>query len=494
MHPTPFPAPSTPTRSPRRLRALLPAGTAAVLAVLTGCATTSTQTVAMPELHVRHEPDTHDGLDVYDAADLYDRGIELADAGELREAAYAFGRVLQEFPKSPDAVPASYRLAEVELGLGHARGAHAALDFYDAHLSKAASGRTKRQGAFRRGEAYALDKDYEKVAEVYDLLLVEPLDDDERVEALVDAGIGHFMRGDTLTSEARLLEARRRFKQGPRKLKLVMRFHNAQAGFYLAELARLEYEAYEVVPTDLAERIRTTDVPTAPTHESETAADGAPRAAADARASVADPDAQGPTLDAEPKDAPSAHSAALPTDGLTGRGSHARDEPGTAAHTVPGAPSVPGNDAAVTQLQSLLGERLEEKCQRLIRAQQKFVRAIRDGHPGWASASGYKVGTMYEALYDDLTTMPAPAELTAPQKELFHSMIRERVRILLQKALRVWEMTASMAGRTGADNVWVERTQESMARVKGLLGDLDAQKAAEARPKTKREAPPLPKS
>ena len=41
--------------------------------------------------------------------------------------------------------------------------------------------------------------------------------------------------------------------------------------------------------------------------------------------------------------------------------------------------------------------------------------------------------------------------------------------VLLEKAMRVWQSTADMAVRTGAKNEWIDKTRESLKRVKGFV-------------------------
>ena len=132
-------------------------------------------------------------------------------------------------------------------------------------------------------------------------------------------------------------------------------------------------------------------------------------------------------------------------------------------------PSAEEVKASGATLEELLVKRLETKCQHLLNAQKAYVRTIRDGHAGWSSAAGYKVGTLYEDLYSSLENLPMPPELTQEEQDVYEEMVKERIAVLLRKAVRVWQMTMRMAVRTGADNIWVNRTAESIARVKGYL-------------------------
>jgi tetratricopeptide (TPR) repeat protein len=115
-----------------------------------------------------------------------------------------------------------------------------------------------------------------------------------------------------------------------------------------------------------------------------------------------------------------------------------------------------------------VGERLEEKCAILLRAQTSFIKAIRIGHAGWATAAGYRIGSMYETLYRELLAVPVPDELDDEATSVYQAELRERIRVLVTKAIRVYEQSLQMAQRVGADNQWVAQTEAALSRMKSL--------------------------
>lgn len=115
-----------------------------------------------------------------------------------------------------------------------------------------------------------------------------------------------------------------------------------------------------------------------------------------------------------------------------------------------------------------MGEELEEKCRLLLRAQNNFIRTIRVGHTGWATAAGYRIGSLYEILYDQLIDLPVPPELDGEAREIYLEEVREKVSVLVVKAIKVYEMSLEMAERVGESNEWVERTNQSLERMKTL--------------------------
>ncbi|MCK6545669.1 tetratricopeptide repeat protein [Myxococcota bacterium] len=115
-----------------------------------------------------------------------------------------------------------------------------------------------------------------------------------------------------------------------------------------------------------------------------------------------------------------------------------------------------------------MGDQLEEKCDLLLRAQTNFIRTIRVGHTGWATAAGYRIGSLYERLYDDMMAIPVPPGLGDEAKEFYLTEIRKKIGVLVSKAIKIYEQSLEMAARVGEKNEWVERTSKSLERMKSL--------------------------
>jgi tetratricopeptide (TPR) repeat protein len=121
--------------------------------------------------------------------------------------------------------------------------------------------------------------------------------------------------------------------------------------------------------------------------------------------------------------------------------------------------------------EDMMGAQLEEKCDLLLRAQNNFIRTIRIGHTGWATAAGYRIGSLYERLYDDMMKVPVPPGLGEEAKEYYLSEIKKKVGVLVTKAIKIYEQSLEMATRVGEKNEWVERTSKSLERMKSLYID-----------------------
>jgi hypothetical protein len=106
-----------------------------------------------------------------------------------------------------------------------------------------------------------------------------------------------------------------------------------------------------------------------------------------------------------------------------------------------------------------------------MRAQNNFIRAIRVGHTGWATAAGYRIGSLYERMYDDVLKVPVPQGLSEGGKEFYQNEVRKKVGVLVSKAIKIYEQSLEMAGRVNEKNEWVERTSKSLERMKSLYMD-----------------------
>ena len=116
-----------------------------------------------------------------------------------------------------------------------------------------------------------------------------------------------------------------------------------------------------------------------------------------------------------------------------------------------------------------LGDALESKAQFLLSAQGHFLRCIRKGDGEWATAAGFRIGEMYEEFHDQLVGAPLPAGLDEQQRALYQEELRKKVRNLIGKAIRIYEQTLSTAQRVGAQNAYVQKTEEALERLRKLM-------------------------
>lgn len=123
-----------------------------------------------------------------------------------------------------------------------------------------------------------------------------------------------------------------------------------------------------------------------------------------------------------------------------------------------------------------LGQDLNYKAELLLSAQGHYLRSIRVGNGYWATAAGSQIGALYENLYEHMVNSPAPSELDAEEAQVYRQELRKKIRVLLTKSINIYERTLEAAERIGSQSAFVDRTRESLEKVKKLLlADADAE-------------------
>jgi len=116
--------------------------------------------------------------------------------------------------------------------------------------------------------------------------------------------------------------------------------------------------------------------------------------------------------------------------------------------------------------EALIGQR----TQLTARAHGQYNEAIRAGNPHWAAAAGFRIGEIYRDLYLAIVNAPPPADWDEAARAIYRRRAGDRLRPLLQGALRSWEATLGMARRNGiADNAWVRRADEALEQLRALI-------------------------
>ncbi len=119
--------------------------------------------------------------------------------------------------------------------------------------------------------------------------------------------------------------------------------------------------------------------------------------------------------------------------------------------------------------ETLLEDHLERKAQHLLQAQRLYTKVIRIGHPHWAAAAAYRIGSLYHHLWKDMLSAPPPEDLTGEAQEIYFEILRNKVRVLLKKAVLQWERTLKLAVRLGLDNEWIDSTTNDLEEIRKIL-------------------------
>jgi TolA-binding protein len=125
--------------------------------------------------------------------------------------------------------------------------------------------------------------------------------------------------------------------------------------------------------------------------------------------------------------------------------------------------------AALRLPEMQLDKDLEEKAHLLLTAQRAYIETIKFGNPGWASAAGFQVGSLYEELYDSFMNVPIPPELNAEARLIYQEELHKKIRILLEKSLRWQRENLLMIERLGVKTDWAEKSKLAYAKLLKML-------------------------
>lgn len=137
--------------------------------------------------------------------------------------------------------------------------------------------------------------------------------------------------------------------------------------------------------------------------------------------------------------------------------------------------------------------RMEEKAERLMKAQSFFLRSIQQDNAYWATASGFQIGRIYRAFYSDIQKSPLPEGIGegSEEAEMYRCMLSEKVRVLLKKSMQIYDRTLAMGERLRVKNNWTRKTRDDLAEVKRLYLE-DMKKCEKVLPEEEVTMPPEP--
>jgi tetratricopeptide (TPR) repeat protein len=117
---------------------------------------------------------------------------------------------------------------------------------------------------------------------------------------------------------------------------------------------------------------------------------------------------------------------------------------------------------------------LLRRAELVLEAQREYLNTIAfqnlDNHH-WAAASGYRIGSMYEELWQAVTRAPVPDHLPRAAREEYHAELGKLIVPLIRNAIRYWEATELSIERAGIKTPWADKIKADLERVRGLLLD-----------------------
>lgn len=123
---------------------------------------------------------------------------------------------------------------------------------------------------------------------------------------------------------------------------------------------------------------------------------------------------------------------------------------------------------------------LNDKAKYFRQSQHAYIDALNVRNPYWATASGLKLGELYENFYRDVLNAEVPPTFEPEMRRFYFQELRGRLKPLLETSLTIYEKNMAMSERIGADNEWVTETERRLERLRALLVDVKAAEAADA--------------
>jgi len=132
-------------------------------------------------------------------------------------------------------------------------------------------------------------------------------------------------------------------------------------------------------------------------------------------------------------------------------------------------------------------KKLDEKCKWLLDSQYDYIRTIRLGHSHWATAAGYKIGSLYEALFDAMVNVPKPESFDAEEAQVYEEELKKKVAVLLKKSLAAFRKVCKVADRIRVQNEWVDKSRKSLDRLEKMLTEVQKAGAPPPPPEEKKD-------
>jgi hypothetical protein len=120
---------------------------------------------------------------------------------------------------------------------------------------------------------------------------------------------------------------------------------------------------------------------------------------------------------------------------------------------------IEGNVKKMTQI-------LDEKSELVLRAQNYYMNSMSFKDKYWATASGYRIGEMYDTFYNQLVSAKINVKLTFEEKIVYKEELKIRIQNLLKKAIAIFEENIIMSERLSENNFWINKTLKRLEDAK----------------------------
>jgi len=112
------------------------------------------------------------------------------------------------------------------------------------------------------------------------------------------------------------------------------------------------------------------------------------------------------------------------------------------------------------------GKILDKKAELILRAQNYYMSSMNFNDKYWATASGYRIGEMYEVFYEQIVKAKISVKLTFEEGIVYKEELKLRIQVLLKKAIAIFEENIQMSERISENNIWIKKTLERLENAK----------------------------
>jgi tetratricopeptide (TPR) repeat protein len=133
---------------------------------------------------------------------------------------------------------------------------------------------------------------------------------------------------------------------------------------------------------------------------------------------------------------------------------------------------------------------LMRRAELVLEAQREYLNTIGfrnlDNYH-WAAAAGYRIGSMYDELWQAVSSAPIPPNLPRAAHAAYHEELGTLITPLIRNAIRYWEATQLSIERAGIKTPWADKIKADLERVRSRL--LTGPEAPANRSSADRDAP-----
>lgn len=114
---------------------------------------------------------------------------------------------------------------------------------------------------------------------------------------------------------------------------------------------------------------------------------------------------------------------------------------------------------------------LEQKSQRFLLAQDRYVKTVEHKDPYWATRAVFRVAEMYKEFWDAWMSVPIPTDLNAEEAKEYVKQVNEEPQLkrLLEKALLYHERNVTMARNANLTTEWSTASKQRAEEMKQVI-------------------------